>query len=196
MKKTISILLIFVFIFTIYAWSGEQSGEASGESSANVTGKTVILILAITLVSLLIIAAFGGFASTKISQSIAKNKKKDKEKKEMATLFNEITSPTALTPNLEIIAKMYNLTTEEVKSEISKLVSRGELDIEKSLQDNSEAVKAMKIISESLKNKAMSENRFNSEKLQKVKKWFKDKAKEGKDLTLNDILHITKLLTN
>ncbi len=196
MKKVISFLLIFIFIFTLYGWSGEQSGEASGDASGNASSEVLVTVVLIVAAVYLIIAAFGGIASTKISQTISKNKKKDKEKEEVALLFNEISSPTELTPNLDILAKMYNFKTNEVKDVICRLVDNGYIDIEKSFEDNNEAIRSIKMISIALKNKALKENRLDLQKIHAINNWFKQNTKEGKEISYKDILYLTKLLIN
>lgn len=130
MRKFLALLLASAFFLTVtMAYAGDN--QAVSDESGEELGQAF-------LTSVLIGAVAVGLIAWGITTTIRSSKRN-----ETAAIFNEASSCRGERPNVEILAKMYDLSVENVIDTISMLVAGGEIDIEMALKDEEYAQKSL-----------------------------------------------------
>jgi len=125
MRKFISILTIICFlVVTMPLTAGEDSLNDSSDESSEGIGTAILVILGIIAV------AAGGLLLT--TTGIAKKRRSTNA----AVIFNEAAGTHGERPNLEILARLYEISVDEVIDKVTEMASREDLDIAKAMRDD------------------------------------------------------------
>jgi len=158
MKKVISALTAVIFFtvsFMVYA------GEESWKESSEETGEKMVLISVLC-------AVLGGLVTVGITLTLKKSSKND-----AAIIFNEATSSHGERSNLEILAKLYEISVEEVIDTISTMVVNGEIDMAAALADDKAALEALTKLNQALEAYSQSNGKNHQGRLEKFREKFK-----------------------
>jgi NADH:ubiquinone oxidoreductase subunit 5 (subunit L)/multisubunit Na+/H+ antiporter MnhA subunit len=158
MKKTISVLTAVIFFtvsFMVYA--GEDSSKEAGNDVA--TSISLGIVLSVVLVGLVIVG---------ITLTLKKSSKHD-----AAIVFNEATSSTGERSNLEILAKLYEISVDEVIDTISAMVVKGEIDMTAALADDEAAREALAKLNQALEAYSRGNGKTHQGRLEKFREKFK-----------------------
>jgi len=158
MKKIISVLTVVIFFtgsFMVYA--GDDSWKDSGDESGEKIG--LMLVLSAVIV---------GLVAVGITLTLKKSSKND-----AAIIFNEATSSHGERSNLEILAKLYEISVDEVIETISTMVVNGEIDMAAALSDDEAAWKALARLHETLEAYSRANGKNHQGRLEKFREKFK-----------------------
>lgn len=166
MKNIISILTAIIFFFTVssLAYGGDDSWAESEKTSENVSLMIISSVAVITLI------VFLGIQSTRAA----------KAKNEASVIFNEATSSHGERSNLEILAKLYEISVDEVIDTISTMVVKGEIDMAAALADDEAAWEALARLNQALEAYSRGNGKNHQGRLEKFREKFKT---EFPDLT-------------
>jgi hypothetical protein len=95
--------------------------------------------------------------SSESSASISK--KRERPEDEAIIIFNEATQNHGERPHLEILARRYDITVEEVIDTVSRMVSNGEIDMDVVLTDRKSARAALARLHQSLETYSQNKGR-------------------------------------
>ena len=158
MKKVISVLTAVIFFtvsFMVYA--GEDSWKDSGEESGEKIGLMLVLSAAIV-----------GVVAVGITLTLKKSSKND-----AAIIFNEATNSHGERSNLEILAKLYEISVDEVIDTISTMVVNGQIDMTAALADDEAAWEALARINQTLEAYSRDNGKNHQGRLKKFREKFK-----------------------
>jgi len=129
MRKFISILtIICLLVVTMPMAAGEDSSQdssdESGEESSEGVGAAILIALGV------IVIAAGGILFT--TTGLARKKKSTNA----AVIFNEAAGTHGERPNLEILARLYEISVDEVIDKITEMAASEDLDVAKALRDD------------------------------------------------------------
>ena len=128
MRKFIAILTIICFLaVTMPLAAGEESSEESSQDSSDESSEGIGTAL---LVVLGVIAVVGGGLLLTTS-GLAKKRRRTNA----AVIFNEAAGSYGERPNLEILARLYEISVDEVIDRLTEMTAREDLDIAKVLRD-------------------------------------------------------------
>jgi hypothetical protein len=145
----------------------ESSKNSDSNDSAEESASAVFLGVAAAIV-LTGASIWGGITTTK---SIKRNKMKKNNKKVATAVFNEATKGYGVKTNIEILAKYYCCTQENVVDTISKLSVNNRIDVGNSLIDEKIAGDSLIILENELQRKAENNGKFR-ENIKKMRKMF------------------------
>lgn len=164
MRKFIAIFTILCFlVVTMPLPAGEESSEGSGEES----GEELAAALALAMLASVAVLVGLGMTTT----ALVKKKKRNNA----AVLFNEATGSHGERPNLEIMARLYEISVDEVIDKITDMAVRGDIDIEEALMNTDSAELTLVRLSRELETYAREKKGRSLALLQK----FKEKAKDN-----------------
>jgi NADH:ubiquinone oxidoreductase subunit 5 (subunit L)/multisubunit Na+/H+ antiporter MnhA subunit len=158
MKKIISVLTAVIFFtvsFMVYA--GDDSWKDSGDESGEKIG--LMLVLSAVIV---------GLVAVGITLTLKKSSKND-----AAIIFNEATSSHGERSNLEILAKLYEISVDEVINTISTMVVNGEIDMAAALADDEAAWEALARLNQALEAYSQGNGENHQGRLEKFREKFK-----------------------
>lgn len=158
MKKIISVLTAVIFFtvsFMVYA--GDDSMKDSGDESGEKIG--LMLVLSAVIV---------GLVAVGITLTLKKSSKND-----AAIIFNEATSSHGERSNLEILAKLYEISVDEVINTISTMVVKGEIDMAAALADDEAAWEALARLNQTLETYSQGNGKNHQGRLGKFREKFK-----------------------
>jgi hypothetical protein len=111
-----------------------------------------------------------------LQQNLQKKKKMRKKNKKIATaVFNEATKGYGDKTNVEILARYYCCTKDDIIDIISKLSVENRIDISNSLVNEKIAEKSLILLEKELQKEAMNNSQFE-ENVKKLKKNFENKT--------------------
>jgi hypothetical protein len=157
MKKVISILTAVIFLAVSYMVYASDDQEGSQLDSGDGIG--VLVLLSSVLI---------GIAAVGITLTLKKASKND-----AAIIFNEATTSHGERSNLEILAKLYEISVDEVIDIISKLVANGDIDISLALTDDEAAWKALTQLNQAIETFSQKNERNHQSRLEKFREKFK-----------------------
>ena len=164
MKKIITILTAILFLFvSSLVYGGDDSGKDSGNDSGKESGKTFASVLLV-----------GAVVVGLVAYGITTTLKKKKEKNDAIVLFNEASGTQGDRCNLEVLARLYEISVDEVINAISLLVAEGEIDIAKAIVDDGVAQKALSRLNRELNSLSRQKGKNLQEKLQSFRDKFKN----------------------
>jgi NADH:ubiquinone oxidoreductase subunit 5 (subunit L)/multisubunit Na+/H+ antiporter MnhA subunit len=158
MKKVISVLTAVIFFtvsFMVYA--GDDSWKDSGDESGEKIG--LMLVLSAVIV---------GLVAVGITLTLKKSSKND-----AAIIFNEATSSHGERSNLEILAKLYEISVDEVIDTISTMVVNGQIDMTAALADDEAAWEALARLNQTLEAYSQGNGKNHQGRLEKFREKFK-----------------------
>ena len=158
MKKFISVLTVIIFLsasLTLYA------GDDSWQESTDESGDKIALMIVLS-------AVLVGLVAVGITLTLKKSSKND-----AAIIFNEATSSNGERSNLEILAKLHEISVDEVINTISTMVTSGEIDMATALADDEFAWEALARLNRALENYSLSNGKKHQGRLEKFRKKFK-----------------------
>lgn len=163
MKKIISVLTAVIFFtvsFMVYA--GDNNGNGISDSNSDEdSGAQISLALVIS-------AALVGLVAVGITLIVKKSSKND-----AAIIFNEATNSHGERSNLEILAKLYEISVDEVIETISTMVVNGEIDMAAALTDDEAAWEALARLHETLEAYSRANGKNQQGRLEKFREKFK-----------------------
>jgi hypothetical protein len=160
MKKIISILTAVIFFtvsFMVYAGEGSMDNSIDSDES----GSQVSLALVLS-------GAVVGLVAVGVILTLKKSSKND-----AAILFNEATSSHGERSNLEILAKLYEISVDEVIDTISTMVVNGKIDMAAALADDEAAWEALARLNQGLEAYSQSNGKNHQGRLEKFREKFK-----------------------
>ena len=143
MKKIILVVMTFIFLIVsliIYA-GGNQWYDSSASSNDDGIGN------------------YSSESSGDSSESSASSKKRERPEDDAIIIFNEATHNHGERTHLEILARRYDITVEEVIDTVSRMVSNGEIDMDVVLKDRKAARAALARLHQSLETYSQNKGR-------------------------------------
>jgi len=177
MKKITTLLLTLVFLLVTV---NLPAGDNSAQGSLDGLGAALITV---TLVAAIAVAALGLLTTLVIAK-----KSKKGEKEQLAALLFEAGSNSALKPGVNVLARLYNLTPQQVEREIVLLAGAGDFDLEKNLADDESAAIALQALNQALENRSLALGQYHCAPLHRLRNHFEAKSE-------NDRIHEPDLNT-
>jgi hypothetical protein len=117
---------------------------------------------------LVLSAVIVGLVAVGITLTLKKSSKND-----AAIIFNEATSSHGERSNLEILAKLYEISVDEVINTISTMVVNGEIDMAAALADDEAAWEALARLNQALEAYSQGNGENHQGRLEKFREKFK-----------------------